>query len=59
MTLGALTIMKNEGKGYIQGRQNNKEEGMWVPGSSVEKSHYTSPDYFPSKRGEPGFEKQR
>lgn len=55
--VGAPAILKHEGKGYTQGRQSNEGEGMWVPGSSVEKSHYTSPDSFPFSGCEPGFEK--
>lgn len=26
-------MLKNEDKGYNQGRQSNEEEGMWVPGA--------------------------
>lgn len=44
-------ILKHEGKDYTQGGQNN-EKWMWVPGSSVEKSHYTR------LWEEPGFKKQ-
>lgn len=31
--VGVPFMLKNEDKGYNQGRQSNEEEGMWVPGA--------------------------
>lgn len=52
MVVGVPAVLKSEGKSYTNRSQSNKLEGTRVPGSSVEKSHYMSPDNFPSGRSE-------
>lgn len=42
MMVGVPAILKNEDKDYIQRRQSNEEEGMWVPGALYKRATITA-----------------